>query len=149
MKKQSLTEKQMAQRTRDCKVTYGRAVSHSGLRNVPVGSLVSERMQEDLDKEREEKWVPEEEIEAMPVWKPVIQPVVARLLGGHAEVAKFMKTVDKGIRVGIVKRLVMEARKELPGKEDVLIGAVVWRALFELQKNQGVVLKEEIEKVVK
>lgn len=143
-----LTEKQKADRARDCKVRYGRAVSITG--SSVVESLLSERMFKGLDKERAEKWVPEEVVEGMPQWKPVIGPVIQRILGEQSElVSKFMKTPSKGDREKIVGKLLGVVMGELVGKDEEVVISVLWRSLFDLQKDQGVNLMAEIRKMVK
>lgn len=143
-----LTEKQKADRARDCKVRYGRAVNVTG--SSVVESLLSERMFKGLDKERAEKWVPEEVVEGMPQWRPVIGPVIQRVLGEQSElVSKFMKTPSRGDREKIVGKLLRVVMGELVGKDEEVVTSVLWRSLFDLQKEQGVNLMTEIRKMVK
>lgn len=143
-----LTAKQEAQKARDCKVNYGRGVKLVGQAQSPF-SLVPERMQGVLDKERERLWVDEEVIEAMPSWAPVMAPVVARVIRkAHDEVKEFMLSVSRSQKGAIVKSLVKAVLREAKGLDRQIVEEVTWRHLFDLLKDQGVVNRGRIEKMV-
>lgn len=147
-----LTDRQKAARERDCKVTYGRAVSYPGI-SAKVEGLVQERMEAGLDLERRALWCPEEVLTALPAWAPTLTPAVDRMLGADmALVARFMTTVSRGDRTAIVKKItanVCRLDSLLGAKIDgALVEARVWDQLFRMQKDQGVVLKSEIKKLL-
>jgi len=151
MKKNELTPKQEAQRTRDCAVKYGRAETYPGI-SAKVEGLVMEKDEKRLDQERKALWIPEEEVAAMPAWEPHLTPAVARVLGASMEqVAKFMVTISRQDKTAIVKKLTANICKidaVLGAKCDAgLVESLVWRQLFDMLKDQGVNLKAEIKKL--
>jgi len=76
----NMTDKQKAQRDRDCAVKYGRAESYQGI-SAKIEGLVMERDERRLDAERLQLWISEDDIQAMPTWTPTLSPAVARVLG--------------------------------------------------------------------
>lgn len=143
-----LTDKQKSARERDCAVVYGRAVRHPSVHQKPEG-LVTEKMETFLDKERREKWIPEDEMEKLPDWKPSLGPAVKlAMVEGADHVSGFMKHVGKGEREKAVRALCRLVAKNGSWDAD-LIEAQVWRQLFDLQKEQGVVLLDQIHRMAK
>lgn len=139
-----LTPKQEAQRTRDCAVKYGRAESYPGI-TAKVEGLVQEKWEARLNAERLALWTPEDDVAALPAWEPRLSPAVARVVGAStAEVAKFMTTVSRTERTAIVKKIV----KALAPEDPELAESLVWRHLFDLQKEQGVNLMADIKKAL-
>lgn len=147
-----LTAKQESQRTRDCAVKYGRAESYPGL-TAKVEGLVPEKWEARLDLERKALWTQEDDVAALPQWEPRLSPAVARVVGASvAEVAKFMTTVSRTERGAIVKKLtanICRVDQVLGSKLDAdLVESLVWRQLFDLQKDQGVNLMADIKKAM-
>lgn len=141
-----LTEKQKAQREKDCTVKYGRSGGTYPDVKARVEGLVQEKWEGRLDAERREMWMTEDEVMALPSWGPSLSPAVGRVIGASSEaVAKFMTTASREERARIVKKLV----KTLAPKDPELAESLVWRQLFDLQKDQGVVLRAEINKMTK
>lgn len=152
--REALTEKQKAQREKDCTVKYGRSGGTYPDVKARVEGLVQEKWEGRLDAERREMWMTEDEVMALPSWGPSLSPAVGRVIGASSEaVAKFMTTSSREERARIVKRLttnICKVDQVLGAKLDAeLVESLVWRQLFDLQKDQGVVLRAEINKMTK
>lgn len=123
--KREYSAKELAQRERDMKVNYS--------------SVVPEKMRKQLDAERKENWKSPDEVQAMPQWKPVIDPVVDKVISERVkEVKLFMETIDRSEKEIVVTKLTGLVKKQLPDKDIDLIEKAIWRRLFDLAKDQGV-----------
>lgn len=135
--KRELTKQEEAQRERDMKVSHGSGV-------------IPHRLEEELDAQRRANWIPPAEVEKMPMWKPVLQPVVDAVIGDSVkEVAAFMGTVSKEERAKVVEKLIIKVLKRLPKHDVDLIEKRIWGTLFDLQREQGVSNMDLIGKVIK
>lgn len=130
--KRELTAKEESQRSSDCgKVKYG--------------GVVPLRMQEVLDKERRANWIPPVEVDRMDAWKPVLTPVAQDVIDESVkEVSVFMETISRPDREVIVKKLVQRVMRKLASADVELVEKCIWRLLFDLQKEQGVVNRDKI-----
>lgn len=133
--KRELTAREQAMRDKDCKVEYSK--------------LVPERMHKGLDESRRANWIPPTEVEKMPQWTPVLQPVVDAVIEENVkEVALFMDTVMRGDKEKVVQKLIPKVLKKLPGHAVDLVEKRLWDTLYALMREQGVSNKHSIGKVL-
>lgn len=126
--KRELTAREEAQRDRDCKVEYS--------------SVVPSAMHKGLDASRRANWIPPSEVEKMPQWNPVLQPVVDEVIENAVkEVADFMGTASREEKAKVVDKLVAKVLKKRPSHDKGLVEKRVWGTLFALLKDQGVTLR--------
>lgn len=135
--KRELTDKEEALREKDMGERFG-VKGENGQRK-EHSMVVGDKKGEEFKELRRTNWIPPSEVEKMPSWKPVLQPVVDQVIEESVkEVADWMGTTARAEKEKVVGKLAGKVLKKLPGHDRELVEKRIWGTLFDLMRDQGV-----------